>query len=400
MARGFGSAQPDPQTKKKQLEFSAWIEVDLDALQHNLELIQGSTSAQVLPILKGDAYGHGAPVVAAFLKSCGQHAFGVSTVDEALEILGWTRGKLFILSPPLPEQLPQVVKENLTVAVTTPQGALELNRAARALGRPVEVQIKVDTGFGRLGSSPQDFPSLVDTVLGASHLRLTGVFTHFPSAAKDWKFTKDQLRRFLALRRFAPEGLTWHAANSAALLNLPQSHLDLVRVGTLLYGQSPLPLGSEWNLAETWRFKTRIIQTKLLPKGHSVGYGRAFRTTKPTWVGVIPVGYGHGLEVEPQTTPLRQLKQAVVKTFSTHHAVFHEGKPLPILGRIGMGLSCLDLDKTGLQVGDEVSVAMRRTTASKQVPRLYFRGGALKCIFWNNQLFSASGRPLSVKGLF
>lgn len=404
MARGTAGTQLDSQAQKEPLEFSAWVEVDLSALERNLKEADARTTAAILPILKGDAYGHGAPVVAAFLKSRGCSAFGVSTVEEALDILHWTRAHILLLTPPLPGQLPLVAQHKMTATVTSPETVFQLNRLARMGRTHLSVQIKVDTGFGRLGVAPQDFVSLAETIANASHLHLGGVFTHFPAAASDRAFTRQQLKCFLALKDTLPHAAVdppvfWHAANSAAFLTLPDSHLDLVRLGTLLYGQVPVPpLG--WELQETWRFKARIIQTRWLPPGHSVGYGRTYRTTRPTRIGVIPVGYAHGLELEPAGSPLRQLKRAAAKALFPRHPVVQETTPLPILGRIGMGLSCLDLTGSLLAVGDVVTVHMRRTVVGRQIPRFYYVQGELRCIFWNNQLFSPQGKRISLKGLF
>ena len=400
MVRGTATPQLAAPAQKGPLDFSAWVEVDLSALEHNLRSAQRRTRAQVVPILKGDAYGHGAPVVAAFLQARGCTTLGVSTVEEALDILAWTKARIMLLAPPLPGQLPAVVKHNLIPALISPELVPELNRLAALRPGGLTVQIKVDTGFGRLGTAPEDFPALLAEIKQASHLHLGGVFTHFSAAAGDKKFTRGQLQRLLALREAAPAGLLWHAAGSSAFLTLPESHLDLVRLGTLLYGQAPLPLDSSWQLQETWRCQARIIQTRWLPPGHSVGYSRAFRTQRPLRLGVIPVGYGHGLELEPAPSPWRQFKHAAFRALFPKHAVFHGREPLPIVGRVSMGLTCLDLTKSDLQVGDTVSVGMRRTVVSRQIPRLYYFRGKLKCIFWNHQLFDTRGRKISLRGLF
>lgn len=396
------AAQPE---KGRPLAFSAWVEVNLSALEHNLRLLQKLSAVPILPILKGDAYGHGAPVVAAFLRSRGCSTIAVSTVEEALDILAWTKPQIMLLTPPLPDQLPAVVEHSLTPTITSPHLVGELNRLAAKGQRRLSVQVKVDTGFGRLGVAPQDFLSVVELIANASHLKLGGVFTHFSAAAWDRRFTRKQLQTFLALREQfqthtqAPNVL-WHAANSAAFLTLPQSHLDLVRLGTLLYGQAPLPLPPGYSLQETWRFRARIIHTRWLPPGHSVGYGRAYRTTRPTRIGVIPVGYGHGLDLEPQSSPWRQVRHAVAKVLCPRPTVLHGGEPLPILGRPGMGLCCLDLTQSRLDVGDVVTLHTRRTVVGRQVPRLYYLHGRLLCTFWNGQVLNLQGRTISLKGLF
>ena len=406
MAGRTQGAQLDPQCQKEvSLGFSSWVEVDLSALEHNLQTAASRTAASILPILKSDAYGHGAPVVAAFLRGRGCSTLGVSGVEEALDILRWIRADIILLTPPLPSQLPLVVQHGLTATVTTSNLARELNDWAKRSGKRITVHIKVDTGLGRLGAAPQDVPELARLIINASHLKLGGVFTHFSAAARSRRFTLKQLHQLLSLQAELRSGsdlrrVLWHAANSAAFITLPASHLDVVRLGTLLYGQAPLALDGSWNLAQTWQFKTCIIQVRVLPPGHTVGYGLGYRTTRPTRVGVIPVGYSHGLELEPQSSPWRQIKQAAARALIQGSPVFHGSTPLAILGRVSMGLTCLDISGTDLDVGDTVTVHMRRTVVSRQIPRLYYVQGKLKCIFWNHQLFSPQGRRISLKGLF
>jgi alanine racemase len=401
MARGAGGPQPNPD-----LAHPSWIEVDLSALEHNLEFIKGHSKVPIIPVLKGNAYGHGAPVVAAFLASRGFSLLAAGDLAEAVEICQAAPVSVLVLSPPLPEQLPLFFKHRLIPTVTSPEILHSLGDLAEAKGQRIAVQLKVDTGFGRLGTAPEGLLALVKAVKENSFLELGGIFTHFPAAGSDRDFTSRQLRLFLELRDQVRalggcDEAVWHAANSAAFLTLPDSRLDLVRIGTLLYGQAPVPPGPDWNLAPTWQFRTRIIHIRTLPKGHSVGYGRKYRTKKPTRIGVIPVGYSHGLELEPLTTPLRQIKHALGQGLKGQQFVFHAGRPLPVLGRVGMGLTTLDLSKApDVQVGDYVTVSMRRVTASAHVPRIYFLGGEVKCILSRHQVLSPSGRLLSLRGLF
>ena len=386
--------------------YSCWIEVDLSALGHNLANIQDHTQVRLLPVLKGNAYGHGAPVVATFLKSRGYSHLAVSSLEEALEILAVVPLTILVLAPPLPAQLPLFLEHRLLPTITSPDLLADLAKLAEARRQRVTIHIKVDTGFGRLGMAPEDLLPLIKELATMPLVKLGGVLTHFPAAFRQSGFTLRQLQLFLELREEIRslggyDHVLWHAANSSAFLTLPDSHLDLVRVGTLLYGQSPISSQPPWELAPTWQFKTRLIQVRTLPKGHSVGYGRLYRTKKPTRIGVIPVGYSHGLELEPLSTPWRQIKHALGQGLKGKHFVFHTLGPLPILGRVGMGLTTVDLSAVPqAEVGDSVTVSMRRVTASGHVPRLYYLRGAIKCISYNQQILSPQGRPISPRGLF
>lgn len=359
-----------------------------------------------MPILKGDAYGHGAPVVAAFLRSRGFPSLGVSSLEEALAILQVTSVDLFVLTPPLPAQLPLFLKHRLSPTICSVDLLEAVAKLAREYRQVITIHLKVDTGFGRLGLAPGQVLPLIESLKNEPYLRLGTVFTHFSAVFNNPTFTQRQLQSFLNLKGQVlnlggHERVLWHAANSAAFLTLPASHLDMVRIGTLLYGQSPIVQGCPWDLATTWRFRTRIIHTRTLPTGHSVGYGRKYRTKKPTRIGVIPVGYSQGLELEPLTTPWRQIKQALGQGLKGQQFAFHPQGPLPILGRVGMGLTSVDLTNApGAQVGDCITIRMRRVTASGHVPRVYYLDGKCKYIFWNHKLLRPDGRTVTSRALF
>lgn len=388
----------DAQLQTARLNFSAWVEVNLDHLQANLTELERHCRVPILPVLKGDAYGHGAPAVAVFLQTLGYQKLAVSTVDEALPVARAARGaSILLLTPPLASQVPLVVKHRLIPTVATAESIIQLNEGARQNRQPIAVELKIDTGFGRLGAAPQEAVKLARLIKNTPWLRLQGVFTHFSSAFHDPSFTERQLGRLLDIRgRFAEEGwhnLHWHAASSAAFLTLPQSHLDLVRIGTLLYGQTPLPLDPSWRLLPTWACKARIIQIRNFSKGQTIGYGKSYRVRRPLKAGIIALGYGHGLHMEPETAPWRQIKEAVGKLFQpTRPDVSWQATSLPILGRIGMGLTCVDLSAADeLQAGDALCVSMRRVTASQSLPRIYLRRGEIKYVALNGRLsFSGS----------
>ena len=345
-------------------------------------------------------------MVAAFLKSRGFCSLGVSSLEEALAILQVTSVDLFVLTPPLPAQLPLFLKHRLAPTICSFDLLEAVAKLAREHRQVITVHLKVDTGFGRLGLAPGQVLPLIEHLQNEPFLRLGTVFTHFSSAFNNPTFTKRQLQSFLDLKgqvlgSGGHERVLWHAANSAAFLTLPASHLDMVRIATLLYGQSPIAQGCPWDLATTWQFKTRIIHTRTLPKGHWVGYGRKYRTKKPTRIGVIPVGYSQGLELEPLTTPWRQIKRALGQGLKEQYFAFHPQGPLPILGRVGMGSTTLDLTTVPVaQVGDCVTISMRRVTASGHVPRIYYLDGKCKYIFWNHRLLRPDGQTITSRGLF
>ncbi|NLJ81329.1 MAG: alanine racemase [Firmicutes bacterium] len=406
MAQSFSGPQlAQDKTKAADLNFSAWIEVDLNALEENLQEIERHTQATLCPILKGDAYGHGAPVVSAFLESKGLRLLGVSDLDEALEIIPFTSAKILMLTPPLPSQIPLVLKQKIIPCVSSSQLISQLGLEAQKQKQTVPLHLKIDTGLGRLGAELEEAEGLARLIKKNPYLKLEGVFTHFTASTKT-ELTRGQLRRFLEIKnQLSAAGysaLLWHAANSGALVSCARCHLDLVRIGTLLYGQAPCSLDRSWRLKDTWSFHTRLIQIKELPAGRSVGYGPSYRTRRPTIVGIIPVGYQDGLELEPSTTLRRQLKQLLKKAIEQKKpAYLPDGSPLPILGRIGMSLTCLDLSKhPQLQIGAEVLLSMRRTTAAKSIPKVYLQDGKIKCVYKAHRILNLAGAKHCLRGLF
>ncbi len=389
MARRLMGPQLAAKEKAEDLNFSAWLEIDLDALDHNLAEIKKHTAAKICPVLKNDAYGHGAPVLAAFLANRAS-LLSVGTLEEALAVRQFYCGDLLILTPPTTGQLSLFFKYSLIPTVSSFPLLTALSQAAEKSKRRLNFHLKVDTGLGRLGFSPQE--TLQAAVEAETHpyLKLSGVYTHFAAAATNTALTKKQLDLLLTLKaKLRQVEIIWHAANSAAFASLPASHLDLARIGTLLYGQAPLALDNSWDLKETWRLRTRLIQIKKLPKGRPVGYGHSFRLKKAATVGIIPVGFGHGLAVEPQTSPRRHLKQVLSHALRKHEIVFSKNRPLPILGRIGMGLTCLDLtDFPDLAVNEPVTVLMRRVTASQSIPKVYLVGGRVKCVSFLGKIYT------------
>lgn len=159
----IASTRPKSQ-KTGHLTFSSWLEIDLDAIEKNLKFLQEATQAQIVPILKNDAYGHGAPVLAGFLQSKGIKLIGVSSVDEALAILEHLAIKILILTPPLPEQVPHLFAEQLIYTVTSQALVEKLTALAQSRRQKLIVHLKVDTGFGRLGASTAEALSIADQI--------------------------------------------------------------------------------------------------------------------------------------------------------------------------------------------------------------------------------------------
>lgn len=386
------------------MNWTTWIEVNLDALAHNLKEIQAQTNAHVCVVVKGDAYGHGAPVVVHWLQRQGTRLFAVSDVEEALAIRSVSQAPLLLLGPPLVEQLPLVVKKRLIPTIMDFHLIEPLERLASLSGIKQPVHLKVDTGLGRLGVTPENALALAMRIARSPSLILEGVFTHFADGA-DRGQTGRQLRVFLSLKAlFAEAGITspiWHAANSPAFCLGHHTHLDMVRIGTLLYGQGYS--GTTMSLKETWSLLTRVIAVKEVRAGSKIGYGGTYRAKKDMVVGVIPVGYSDGLDIEPRSTVGVQIRRTLTRIIRPTISPAYVGDfRVPIVGKVGMNLTCIDLSGLDeVELGMIVRLEARRTTINRRLPKVYVHDEKPHFLWWNNRLHRASSSaPLTNQGTF
>lgn len=363
-----------------------WVEVSLNSIIHNLEQIRGlvGSSVKVMAVVKADAYGHGAVEVSKALSAAGADYLAVTTLEEAREIrdAGIVTPTL-VFSPLLPDQIDEALTADLDLTVCSPDALTAISEAAGRVGRTARIHVKVDTGMGRLGLSPSECPDFIARAADMPGIEIAGIYTHFANAgAKDLSSARDQnavFRRLLTLleEMGLPTGLR-HAANSSAILNMPESHYDMVRPGTILYGQFPTAhTQRKIKLEDTWRLKTRIVALRSLPVGARVGYGSEFTTTRPTNAAVIPIGYCDGFTLIPESaarraaSPLRQLALKLLRR-SIAARVTVRGQKAPVIGRVSMQMTSIDVtDIPSVQVGDEVTVPARRTTTSSRIPRTY-----------------------------
>lgn len=340
--RRFLVMQPDRPT---------WLEIDLSAIGRNTQLIKDlvGPDVAVLASLKADAYGHGALRVARTVLHHGATWLGVATVSEAAPLrAAGVAAPILVFGYTAPWQAREAVRLDLRLTVYELESAQALSRAAGDLGRAVRVHVKVDSGMARLGLRAEDADGVVRFVaaLGAlPGLVVEGVFTHFATAdSADQTYARRQLDRFnRVLAALDAAGLRpplTHAANSAALLTLPEARFDLVRPGVAIYGLAPsaevrLPPGFRPALA----FKTQVAQVKEIPAGEGVSYGATYITTAPTRIAVLPVGYADGFRRAP----------------ADWGEVLIHGHRAPLRGRVCMDQCMVDVTRIpGVRLGDEV----------------------------------------------
>ena len=315
-----------------------WAEIDLDALKHNIaEVRREIGNRQLLFAIKADAYGHGLREVAKASYRL-VDAFGVARIEEgvACRLAGIKETPILILSPVLKDGISELLEYQLTPTVTEINFAQDLSEQATSRNTTIPVHVEVDTGMGRTGVSVSEALDFILQVVQLPGLKLAGVFTHFPAADTDLYFTKFQVEFYnRLLEQLAEKGirsLLRHAANSAGCLNMPESHLDMIRPGLILYGIMPLSYHfghrrSSLNLKPVMTLRSRLVSLREFPAGTSISYERTYFTTRPSRIAVISVGYGDGY---PHSLT------------NKGYCLLH-GKRAPVVGNVSMDLTMLDV---------------------------------------------------------
>ena len=278
-------------------------EIDLDAVRHNVRTLKPAR-AELLAVVKADGYGHGDVQVARAALHAGASRIGVALVEEGVRLRDHgVSAPILVLSEFPPGSEKEALTAGLTPSVYTPEGLAGLADASEALDRAVGVHLKLDTGMHRVGLwPPAEAPAFARKVVDAG-LVLEGLWTHFALAEDDPEATRAQLKLLLEARdALAREGIRptfVHAANSAATIGLPETHLDLVRPGIALYGLDPgggLGPGAGLRAALTWR--SSVAMVKRLTAGERVSYGWRYELERDAMMATVPVGYDDGYRRE------------------------------------------------------------------------------------------------------
>lgn len=287
------------------IEAGVWVEVDLDAIAHNLRKLRSKIKGgrtEIMAIVKDDAYGLGMIPVARRLWTEGVRAYGVATSAEALSLArALPRARILLLGCFRAEQLPELLRRRIRLTLSSIEEARQIARAAGRSGG-AWVHIKVDTGMGRLGVWHEDCELLFREVSRLDRLRVEGVYTHLSHAdAPDERPSRVQLWRFRRAAQSAyrmglrPRHL--HAANSAGLMRFDALRLDMVRPGLILHGLDPSGKGPLIGYRPSATWKTRVAFIKQVGRGRTVSYGGTHRIRRATRIAALPVGYSHGYRV-------------------------------------------------------------------------------------------------------
>jgi len=368
-----------------------WIEVDFDAISHNLEEIRKrmQDGTRLMAVVKANAYGLGAVPVTRELIKLGVDFFGVTFLREAMQLRdSGVSEDILIFSPLLYEDYIAAIDNNLIVTVSSAGDLLLVEEAAGQLGVKARVHIKIDTGLGRFGLEAAEAEPVVKQAYTSEQIDLEGIFTHFAEATDD-ALTIQQFNSFVSLlESLQQQGIRIplrHCCGSSAFLRHPHMHLDVVRLGTILYGQFPAGKArSDFHLRECYHFKARVAGIRHFRKGSYLGYYRTYRLPRDSRVAVIPVGLvdGFGVEAMPKPSGLTDLLKMWVKLIAsflnlnrTNLTATVKQHQVYIRGKVFMQF-CLAEIPAGLEAetGDIIELPVKRTLASLAIPRYYVRG--------------------------
>ncbi len=316
--------------------------VDLDAVRHNVRTVMPD-DAELMAVVKADAYGHGDVACARAALEAGATWIGVALVEEGLVLRdAGIDAPILCLSEFPPGAERDALAGALTPTVYSDGGFDRLLAALGTLdGAPREVHVKVDTGMHRVGMAPGDAPAFVERIR-ASGIAITGLWTHFARAEDDAELTKNQLERFLEVAeavRSSGQRPRLHAANSAATMLYPETHLDIVRPGIALYGLAASPeLAESAGLRPALRWQSAVSFAKRLAAGESVSYGHTHTLERDAWVATVPVGYEDGYS----------------RRLSNRADVLIGGKRRRVIGNVTMDQILVDCSDDEIAVGDEV----------------------------------------------
>ncbi|MER5935623.1 alanine racemase [Streptomyces sp. NPDC002054] len=329
-----------------------FAEIDLDAVRGNVRALRAmAPRAELMAVVKADAYGHGAVPCARAAQEAGASWLGTATPDEALALrAAGIDGRImcWLWTPGGPWR--EAVEADIDVSVSGMWALEEVQEAARAAGRPARVHLKADTGLGRNGCQPADWAQLVQAAVAAQAegtVKVTGLWSHFACADEPGHPSIQlQLAAFRDMLAYAEkEGVdpeVRHIANSPATLTLPDSHFDLVRTGLAVYGVSPAPeLGTpdQLGLRPAMTLKATVALVKTVPAGHGVSYGHHYTTATETALALIPAGYADGIP----------------RHASGRAPVLVGGQVRTAAGRVAMDQFVVDLGagEHGVRAGDE-----------------------------------------------
>lgn len=321
-------------------------EISLSNLRANFRALERRCSVPVWCVLKADGYGHGAKACARTLERAGAKGLCVALLEEGIELrAAGISVPVLVMGGFYGRSYADLLANDLTPVICDAAQVAELGAEARYRGRnDVAIHLKIDTGMSRLGMVPSDAPEIAEALRRFPELVVEGLMTHFACAGDDPGSVREQLVRFDEIRdALGREGISAryrHAGNTAAVLEMPEAHLDGVRPGIGLFGVDPQRSDSR-EFKPVMRVLSTVVAVRSLAPGQAVGYGATWRAERPTRLATLPIGYADGL----------------TRNSSNKRDVLVHGRRAPVVGTVSMDMTTIDVtDVPGVSVGDEVVV--------------------------------------------
>lgn len=369
-----------------------WIEVDIDAIRHNtkqvLSLLKEET--RLMAVVKADGYGHGALDIAEACLAAGASYIGVSTLEEGVELRrSGVDAPILIFNPGIGEEADLLIKYDLTVTLAAMKAAEILSHRAYKLGEEIKAHLKIETGFGRGGVFPEEAVAFMKKIEDMGNFDVEGVYSQFATAdEKDKTYSYEQMGNFQrateALDAAGYKLKLKHVCNSAAVLDMPEAHLDMVRIGNLIYGQYPsADVSQSLDLMETWQLKSTVMFVREYQKSQVIGYGAEARTKKGMVLATLPIGFSDGFTLLPESIAIkpafflkRLLTRVGMKAKRHIGPIEIKGQATPIVGRVAMQHTTVDVTNLfNITPGDIATIAARRTSINSRVPKVYIKDG-------------------------
>ena len=358
-----------------------YLEINLPQLRKNIEAIRAHVApAKVMTMVKANAYGHGldgaAPYIEPYVDS-----FGVAILEEGIQLrkLGITK-PILVAGGTLPEQIPAFIEHDLMLTASSIDLLASVDVLADSAKKKLVVHLKIDTGMERVGVHYYEAQAFLEQSLKYKNIEIEGIYTHLANAeSQDLVHARQQLERFKEVLRFyekrsLPTPIR-HMANSGAILQFPESHMDMVRPGLMLYGVYPLGVSHTVDIAPALTWRSKVAYSKITRPGHPVSYGSLWQSDSERRIVTIPCGYADGY----------------FRRMTNQAQVMVNGRKYPQVGRICMDQFMVDVGEDAADVGDDVILLGEDITAydlaewagtneyevltniSARVPRLYVR---------------------------
>ncbi|GAB6179651.1 alanine racemase [Desulfotomaculum defluvii] len=329
-----------------------WAEINLEAIRHNIREVRKAIgpNKEIMAVVKANGYGHGAVPVARAALEAGATRLAVARLSEAQELRrAGLKVPILLLGYISPDQITNALEFDITLTVFRSDLAKKISEIAHNRGVKATVHIKLDTGMGRIGFTPDDAGlEEITSVYNLAGLNVEGIYTHFAVADEpDKGYTQQQFKIFMStLGSLKKKNITFavrHCANSAAIIEFPETHLDLVRPGIIMYGLYPSPEVSKTKLLlrPAMTLKARVAHLKKVTPGTTISYGCTYAVARETIIASLPIGYADGYP----------------RLLSSRGQVLIKGKRAPIVGRVCMDQCMVDVGQiVGVDVHDEVII--------------------------------------------